>query len=142
MVAGGAGGSGSRGCSGLDALLFFLSHPQLRQQRDVEHPLGLTAHEADLLVLSPGVPVEIEVVLAARELSVPVWGEVELAARFTRGRVLGITGSNGKSTVTAMTSWGTSTASSIASRHADSRSGRPSVGTTIETTGAVTGPRP
>ncbi len=66
------------------------------------HPASL-AQDADLLVLSPGVPLDIDVVRAARDLSVPVWGEVELAARFTRGRIVGITGSNGKSTVTAMT---------------------------------------
>lgn len=66
------------------------------------HPPALL-DVADLVVLSPGVPVEIDLVSAARERSIPVWGEVELASRFTRGRVIGISGSNGKSTVTAMT---------------------------------------
>ena len=66
------------------------------------HPRAL-AHDADLVVLSPGVPLEIDVVEEARGLGIPVWGEVELASRYTAGRVIGITGSNGKSTVTAMT---------------------------------------
>jgi UDP-N-acetylmuramoylalanine--D-glutamate ligase len=58
---------------------------------------------ADLVVVSPGVPLDIELIRAARKREIPVWGEVELAARFTRGRIIGITGSNGKSTVTTMT---------------------------------------
>ncbi len=65
------------------------------------HPPALL-QEADLVVLSPGVPVEIDLAGEARARGIPVWGEVELAARFTEGRVIGISGSNGKSTVTAM----------------------------------------
>ena len=65
------------------------------------HPAAL-AEEADLVVVSPGVPSEIDLLRRARELGLPVWGEVELGARFCKGRVIGITGSNGKSTVTSM----------------------------------------
>jgi len=65
------------------------------------HPPELL-DDADLVVLSPGVPLEIELVTAARAREIPVWGEVELASRFTEGRIAGISGSNGKSTVTAM----------------------------------------
>jgi UDP-N-acetylmuramoylalanine--D-glutamate ligase len=65
------------------------------------HPPEL-AEAADLVVVSPGVPVGIDLLRRARELELPVWGEIELAARFCRGRVIGITGSNGKSTVTSM----------------------------------------
>ena len=61
------------------------------------------AARADLVVLSPGVPSVIPLVAACRDLGVPVWSEVELGWRFCRGRVIGITGSNGKSTTTAMT---------------------------------------
>ena len=66
------------------------------------HPRALLG-ETNLVVLSPGVPVETDVAGEARARGIPVWSEVELAARFTEGRVIGITGSNGKSTVTAMT---------------------------------------
>ena len=65
------------------------------------HPPELAAG-ADLLVVSPGVPTDVALLARARELRLPVWGEVELAARFCRGRIIGVTGSNGKSTVTTM----------------------------------------
>jgi UDP-N-acetylmuramoylalanine--D-glutamate ligase len=58
---------------------------------------------ADLIVLSPGVPVEIPPVAAAIAKGIPVIGEVELAGYFLRGPVIGITGSNGKTTTTALT---------------------------------------
>jgi len=60
------------------------------------------AERADLVVVSPGVPAENGLLRKARSLGLPVWGEVELAARFCRGKVIGVTGSNGKSTVTTM----------------------------------------
>jgi UDP-N-acetylmuramoylalanine--D-glutamate ligase len=66
------------------------------------HPASLVSG-VDLVIVSPGVPGDIEPLVAARDKGIPVWGEIELAARYCRGRVIGITGSNGKSTVTAMT---------------------------------------
>ncbi len=57
--------------------------------------------EADLIVPSPGVP-PLPEILAARARGVPVVSEIELACRFLRGRVVGITGSNGKSTTTTL----------------------------------------
>ena len=58
---------------------------------------------ADLIVLSPGVPVDVPEVLAAKAKGIPVIGEVELAGYWLRGPILGITGANGKTTTTAMT---------------------------------------
>ncbi len=58
--------------------------------------------DAELVVLSPGVPVEIAPVQAARRQGIPVWSEVELAWRFLPGRFVGVTGSNGKTTTTAL----------------------------------------
>jgi UDP-N-acetylmuramoylalanine--D-glutamate ligase len=57
---------------------------------------------ADLLVLSPGVPVDIEPVRSARDRGIPVIGDVELAGYYLKGPVVGITGANGKTTTTAM----------------------------------------
>ncbi len=66
---------------------------------------NLTAHgrEPDIIVLSPGVPYDLPMLANARERSTPVIGEVELASYFLKGPVIGITGSNGKTTITALT---------------------------------------
>ncbi len=58
--------------------------------------------EADLIVISPGVPSDIPPIQLAREVGVPVWSEVELAYQFLSGPVIGVTGSNGKTTTTAL----------------------------------------
>jgi len=57
----------------------------------------------DLIVLSPDVPADLPPLEAARQRGVTVIGEVELAAPFLKGRVIGITGSNGKTTTTSLT---------------------------------------
>lgn len=58
---------------------------------------------AGIIVISPGVPVDIEPLVKARCAGVPVIGEVELAAAYLKGRTIGITGSNGKTTTTSLT---------------------------------------
>jgi UDP-N-acetylmuramoylalanine--D-glutamate ligase len=62
-----------------------------------------TFTNTDLVVLSPGVPPEQEVVQAARERGIPVIAEIELASRWLQGRLIAITGTKGKSTTTALT---------------------------------------
>ncbi len=57
---------------------------------------------ADMIVLSPGVPADLEPLEAARRRGATVLGEVELASYFLKGPVMGITGSNGKTTTTAL----------------------------------------
>lgn len=69
---------------------------------------------ADLVVISPGVPLDIPAIAAAMEQGVPVLGEIEIAWRELAAPVVGITGTNGKSTVTALcgeifTAWGRQT---------------------------------
>lgn len=59
--------------------------------------------EPDFIVLSPGVPFDLPMLVAARERGVPTIGEVELASYFLLGSIIGITGSNGKTTTTALT---------------------------------------
>ena len=56
----------------------------------------------DLAVLSPGVPTDLPVVLRMKEKDIPVIGEVELAYQTGAGRVFAITGTNGKTTTTAL----------------------------------------
>ena len=61
------------------------------------------SENTELLVLSPGVPTDLPFVLALKEQGVPVWGEIELAYQIAGGKFIGITGTNGKTTTTALT---------------------------------------
>lgn len=58
--------------------------------------------EVSEIVVSPGVPLDVPLLKAAAARSVRVVGEIELASRYLRGNVIAITGSNGKSTTTAL----------------------------------------
>jgi len=58
--------------------------------------------EQDLIVPSPGVAADAPLLQAARTKGVTIWSEVELADRFLHGRLIGITGSNGKTTTTSL----------------------------------------
>lgn len=58
---------------------------------------------ADLVVLSPGVPPDQPAIAAARRAGVAIMGELELASRWLRGRIVAITGTKGKSTTTTLT---------------------------------------
>lgn len=79
---------------------------QAKRLAELHIPLHLQTPDAfngvDLIVLSPGVPADLPAIQAARENGVAVIGEVELASYFLQGPVIGITGSNGKTTTTAM----------------------------------------
>jgi UDP-N-acetylmuramoylalanine--D-glutamate ligase len=57
----------------------------------------------DLIVVSPGVPLDAPALVQARSLEEPVIGEVELATQFLPGPIVAITGSNGKTTTTTLT---------------------------------------
>ncbi|MDP9262917.1 MAG: UDP-N-acetylmuramoyl-L-alanine--D-glutamate ligase, partial [Acidobacteriota bacterium] len=61
-----------------------------------------TFRDQDLIVLSPGVPLDVPLVGQARSRGVPVIGEIELASRFLKGHLVAITGSNGKTTTTTL----------------------------------------
>jgi UDP-N-acetylmuramoylalanine--D-glutamate ligase len=58
--------------------------------------------DADLIIPSPGVPADAPLLQFARSKGVTIWSEVELASRFLKGRLIGITGSNGKTTTTSL----------------------------------------
>jgi UDP-N-acetylmuramoylalanine--D-glutamate ligase len=62
----------------------------------------LTFRRQDLIVISPGVPLDTREVKQVMALGMPVIGELELASRFLSGKVLAITGSNGKTTTTTL----------------------------------------
>jgi UDP-N-acetylmuramoylalanine--D-glutamate ligase len=65
------------------------------------HPDSLFEN-ADLIVASPGVPADIAPLESARRAGVEIISEPELAGRFLKGRMIGITGSNGKTTTTTL----------------------------------------
>lgn len=66
-----------------------------------EMPESIVA-KADLLVISPGVPVDSPIVKLFEANNVPVWGEIELAYNYEKGTVYAITGTNGKTTTTTL----------------------------------------
>ncbi len=78
------------------------------QLRGVGVTLELGGHQEqtfvqqDLIVPSPGVSADFPLLQLARAKGVRVWSEIELAYRFLQGRLIGITGSNGKTTTTSL----------------------------------------
>ena len=56
----------------------------------------------DLLIMSPGIPTDKPIARVFYEKKKPVWGEIELAYHFSKGRIAAITGTNGKTTTTAL----------------------------------------
>jgi UDP-N-acetylmuramoylalanine--D-glutamate ligase len=69
---------------------------------EVRAPSAAPVPGVDLVVKSPGVPAEAAPVAAARAAGAPVWSEVELAARLLPNPLLGVTGTNGKTTTTEL----------------------------------------
>ncbi len=59
--------------------------------------------DVELCIISPGIPLESKIVSMMDELKIPVWGEIQLAYHCAKGRVAAITGTNGKTTTTALT---------------------------------------
>ena len=81
-----------------------VANPKLVELGVSVQPQEASAFEgADLVVLSPGVPADLDVLQPVRGRGVPVVGDLELASWFLKGEVIGITGSNGKTTTTALT---------------------------------------
>lgn len=79
---------------------------KLENREDVEVLLGELPEEVidtiDLMILSPGIAIDAPFVNTVREAGVPIWGEVELAYVTGKGKVAAITGTNGKTTTTAL----------------------------------------
>ena len=69
----------------------------------VEPQTEAAFRDAELVVISPGVPADLDLLAPVRARGVPVIGELELAAPFLQGPSIGITGTNGKTTTTALT---------------------------------------
>src|SRR3981081_2490056 len=112
------------GKSGVASALFLKSHgarvtvsdskPEAELRNEIllllEHGITVetgghgdrTFRGQDLIVVSPGVPVDAPQLMQARNLGEKVIGEIELAAQFLSGPIVAITGANGKTTTTAL----------------------------------------
>lgn len=58
--------------------------------------------QCEIMVISPGIPVDKEFVKKVKSMDIPVWSEIELAYHYEKGKVLAITGTNGKTTTTTL----------------------------------------
>ena len=91
----------------LSDLRTTVEHADELRANDIDLELGghrmETLQAADLIVLSPGVSPHQSVVAAARRRGMPMISEIELAARWLRGRIVAVTGTKGKSTTTVLT---------------------------------------
>jgi UDP-N-acetylmuramoylalanine--D-glutamate ligase len=112
------------GKSGVASALFLASRgahvtvsdakqePRLRKEIEPLLDRGLTVETGkhgertftsqELIVVSPGVPNNLPALEAARSRAIPIIGEIELTARYLPGKIVAITGSNGKTTTTTL----------------------------------------
>jgi len=91
------------GKEGLDIEEVRKKSPFLEQVEVLAGELPKEAVEAcDVAVLSPGVPMDIPAVEQMRAAGLELWGEIELAYAFEQGKVLAVTGTNGKTTTTSL----------------------------------------
>ncbi|MCI6714218.1 MAG: UDP-N-acetylmuramoyl-L-alanine--D-glutamate ligase [Lachnospiraceae bacterium] len=100
--------------AGAEAILFDSNEKLTTQEVAAKLPEGVKAQivigtlpaedekRVELVVLSPGVPTDTEFVEGFRNRGIGIWGEIELAYELGRGRVIGITGTNGKTTTTTL----------------------------------------
>ncbi|HHT97042.1 MAG TPA: UDP-N-acetylmuramoyl-L-alanine--D-glutamate ligase [Clostridiales bacterium] len=64
------------------------------KNEDLEH--------IDLVVISPGVPTDTPDIIMVKSKNIIIWSEIELAYHFSKGKIIGITGTNGKTTTTSL----------------------------------------
>ncbi|XJS09939.1 UDP-N-acetylmuramoyl-L-alanine--D-glutamate ligase [Aerococcaceae bacterium WGS1372] len=69
---------------------------------DGGHPLHLFDEPIDMIVKNPGIPYSIPFLQRAQELEIPIYTDVEIASMFCEAPIIGITGSNGKTTTTSL----------------------------------------
>lgn len=87
-----------------------LTADKFKDKFDIEHNFELVVGEfkeevmnrIDLLVISPGVAIDQPEIVQMRDKNIPIWGEIELAYQFSKGKIIGITGTNGKTTTTSL----------------------------------------
>ena len=93
--------SDNRSAAELEDVLAELKELPLAELETGGHSLSLFRQQ-DLIVVSPGVPWSLEILRQARIEGIPVVGELELASRFIREPLVGLTGTNGKTTTVTL----------------------------------------
>ncbi|MFC5410801.1 UDP-N-acetylmuramoyl-L-alanine--D-glutamate ligase [Larkinella bovis] len=90
-----------------DRSLLQESYRQVLEQAEIPFEEGQHTEERILqateVVKSPGIPEKAPIIQKLRQQNIPIISEIELAARYTNARLIGITGSNGKTTTTLLT---------------------------------------
>jgi len=92
--------SDSRPAAALESEIRILNERNIRYEAG-GHSMALF-DSADLIVVSPGVPMSLPVLQHAAQMGKTLIGEIELASRYLRGKVIAITGTNGKTTTTTL----------------------------------------
>lgn len=115
ILGGGESGYGSAVLAKLKNMQVFLSdygkidpkYSSILDRYGIEYESGQHSEsrimDADLVIKSPGIPETAPIVRKLHQQGIPVISEIEFAARFTKGRIIAITGSNGKTTTTTLT---------------------------------------
>lgn len=84
-----------------EALIKLKRYPQIKIVAG-DHPSDLVTADLSVIIKSPGVPPNLEIFKKAEKLGIPIRSEIELAYHFLRAPLVGITGTNGKTTTTAL----------------------------------------
>lgn len=115
VLGGGESGYGSAVLAKVKGHEVFLSdngkiepeYSSVLDQYDIEYEYGKHTEsrilDAEIAIKSPGIPDTAPLVVKLRDKGIPVISEIEFAARYTKGHIIGITGSNGKTTTTTLT---------------------------------------
>lgn len=81
------------------------SNLEVLKNSDIDYEVGQHSkriYDCDLMVVSPGVPSDADVIKTARSKDLKVVSEIEFASWFCKGKIIGITGTNGKTTTTSL----------------------------------------
>ena len=115
VLGGGESGTGAAVLAKKNGLEVFVSDkgtiPEPYKNVLLHHEIAFEMHqhsierilEADEIIKSPGIPDEVPLIRQARDKGIPVISEIEFAARYTNATIIGITGSNGKTTTSLLT---------------------------------------
>jgi UDP-N-acetylmuramoylalanine--D-glutamate ligase len=90
-----------------DKAIIKTSYEEILNEYSIGYESGMHTESkilnADIIIKSPGIPDQVEIIRKAKALNISVISEIEFAAKYTNAKLIGITGSNGKTTTTLLT---------------------------------------